>query len=189
METLDFRAILRRMDAFGHNPVGGRRAHARRRASSASRRIPPMSLGLPAQPPLVITKGRGTTTPGEAGYVRGGRVSMLIIERDERARARARSRARVTYMKIIAKYTRVGFFSSDRRPGAAFSLIFFSTGFGFRFYNVHVFNICCSLRSEARRGKGEAEVRKKEACVATFVQSVPLKLRRDFVCAESRRYN
>jgi len=64
-----------------------------------------------------------------------------------------------------------------------FSLIFFSTGFGFRFYNVHVFNICCSLRSEARRGKGEAEVRKKEACVATFVQSVPLKLRRDFVCA------
>jgi len=80
---------------------------------------------------------------------------MFVIERDKRARARARGRARAfTYMKIMANYTRaVGFFSSDRRPDAAFSL---STRSEARFYgNVHV-NICCTLRSEAE-AKAEAK--------------------------------
>lgn len=52
--------------------------------------------------------------------------AMLMIENDKQTRARARTL--FTYMKIIAKYTRVGFFSSDPL-GAAFRFFFVEVGF------------------------------------------------------------
>lgn len=101
-------------------------------------------------------------------------MSMFVIERDKRARARARGRARAfTYMKIMANYTRaVGFFSSDRRPDAAFSLSTRSERRSLLRQRARL-NICCSLRSEAEAkaegegvgegvGEGEGEARRGE---------------------------
>lgn len=119
-----------------------------------------------------------------------------------------RARARFTYMKIIAKCTRVGLFSSHR-PGDAFrfSLNFFFLAFFLYFFlffvevgfYVHVLFpcICCSLRSKARRGEArqgeagrvetrdETEIRRKRkkkerACLVCT--ECAFKLRRDFVC-------
>lgn len=70
-------------------------------------------------------KGRGTECTRKQVYTRE-EGAMLIIERD----INEREHARFTYMKIIAKYTRVGLFS-NHRPGAAFR---FSVSFFLSFF-------------------------------------------------------
>lgn len=148
-----------------------RRVHARRVASTEEfRSIAVRSSLVKSSTQRHKRRGKGIHTGKARDRRVGGRLSMRVTRRDEGARGRTRERGGVTYMEIIAKYTRGGFFwSNDRRLDVAFRFL----QIGVRFYNVHV-NICCSLRSEARRRRGEAEVRKKEACVSTFVQSVPL---------------
>lgn len=161
-----------------------RRVDARRRADE----FRPPARDHPSQQQR-IPKGMKKNTQEDT---RVRREDVCYREGQTSACARARVHLHENNGKL---YTSSRIFPQWPMTGRCISL---STRSETRFYgNVHV-NICCSLRSEAEaKAKAEAKARRGEArrrrrrgggtedraCVSTFVQSVPLKLRRDLVYA------